>query len=211
MEQVTLRAEIGRSTGTRESRRLRRAGLVPAVVYGHGLGPVTIAVDRRSLLGALHTEAGLNALINLQVEGSDYLTVAREVQRHPWRGDIIHLDFIQISLDEEIEAEVHVEYTGTPVGVREQHGIVETMHSSVVLSALPAAIPSHITIDITPLGINDSVRVSDLPELPGVTYITDRAQIMVMVVIPAAAVAEAPAAEGEVEAVEAVVEGEEEA
>jgi large subunit ribosomal protein L25 len=190
MEQVTLRAEVGRTTGTRESRRLRRAGQVPAVVYGHGLDSVSVAVDRRALHGALHTEAGLNALINLGVEGNDYLTVAREVQRHPVRGDIIHLDFIQISLDEVIEAEVHVEFVGVPVGVREQHGIVETVHSSVVISALPTAIPSHITVDISSFVINDTVRVSDLPELPGVTYMTEPTQIMMMVAVPAATAAE---------------------
>jgi large subunit ribosomal protein L25 len=209
MEQVTLRAEVGRTTGTRESRRLRRAGQIPAVVYGHGLDSVTVAVDRRSLHGALHTEAGLNALINLQVEGNEYLTVAREVQRHPFRGDIIHLDFIQISLDEVIEAEVHVEFVGVPVGVREHHGIVETVHSSVVLSALPTAIPSHITFDISAMGINDSVHVADLPELPGVTYLTDPTQIMMMVAMPAAAVAEV-GAEGAVAAAATVGEEAEE-
>ena len=148
MEQVTLRGETGRVLGSRSSRRLRRDGRVPAVVYGHGLDALSVAVDRRDLYNALHTEAGLNALINLEVAGEEYLTVAREVQRHPVRGDITHLDFIRISLDENIEAEVPVEFTGIPVGVREQKGIVETGHASVVGSCLPTAIPSHITIDI---------------------------------------------------------------
>ena len=201
MEQVTLRGETGRVLGSRSSRRLRRDGRVPAVVYGHGLTALSVAVDRRELYAVLHTEAGLNALINLQVNGDEYLTVAREVQRHPVRGDIIHLDFIRISLDENIEAEVPVEFTGIPVGVREQKGIVETVHASVVVSCLPTAIPSHITIDISGLRINDSARVSDLPEIPGVAYLTDPTQLLVMCVIPAAAMVEAAAA--------ATVEGEE--
>ena len=210
MEQVTLRGETGRVLGSRSSRRLRRDGRVPAVVYGHGLTPLSVAVDRRDLYTALHTEAGFNALINLQVEGEDYLTVAREVQRHPVRGDIVHLDFIRISLDENIEAEVPVEFTGIPIGVREQKGIVETVHASVVVSCLPTAIPSHITIDISGLRINDSARVSDLPEIPGVAYVTDPGQLLVMCVIPAAAIVEAAAAataEGE-EAAAAEGEGE---
>jgi large subunit ribosomal protein L25 len=211
MEQVTLRAEVGRTTGTRVSRRLRRAGQIPAVVYGHGLDPLTVAVDRRSLHGVLHTEAGMNALISLQVEGTDYLTVAREVQRHPSRGDIIHLDFIQISLDEVIEAEVHVEFVGVPIGVREQHGIVETVHSSVVISALPTDIPPHITVDITAMALNDSVRVSDLPQLPGVEYLTDPTQIMMVVAIPAATASEAGAEGLAAAAVAADEEAEEEA
>ncbi|MBS1195318.1 MAG: rplY [Actinobacteria bacterium] len=204
MEQVTLRGETGRVLGSRSSRRLRRDGRVPAVVYGHGLTALSVAVDRRDLYTALHTEAGLNALINLQVEGEDYLTVAREVQRHPVRGDIIHLDFIRISLDENIEAEVPVEFTGIPIGVREQKGIVETVHASVVVSCLPTAIPSHITIDISDLRVGDSARVADLPELPGVAYVTDSDHLLVMCVIPAAAQVEvvaAAATEGEEAAV----------
>jgi len=205
MEQVTLRGEIGRAHGSRSSRRLRRDGRVPAIVYGHGLVARPVAVDRRDLYAALHTEAGLNALISLQVESDEYLTVAREVQRHPVRGDIIHLDFIRISLDENIEAEVPVEFTGIPVGVREAKGIVETVHASVVVSCLPTAIPSHITIDISELHIGESARVADLPELPGVTYVTDPGQLLVMCAIPAAAQVEAvptAAAEGEEVAVE---------
>jgi large subunit ribosomal protein L25 len=213
MEQVNLRGVTGRVHGSRESRRLRREGVVPAIVYGHGLAPLSVSVDRRQLYAALHTEAGLNALINLQVNGDEYLTVAREVQRHPVRGDIIHLDFIRISLDEAIEAEVPVEFVGIPVGVREGKGIVETPAASVIVSALPTAIPSHITIDITDLKVGDTARVSDLPEIPGVTYVSEPDHLLVMVAMPAAAVVEAAAeaaAEGE-EAVVEAAEGEEEA
>jgi large subunit ribosomal protein L25 len=209
MEQVTLRGETGRVHGSRSSRRLRRDGRVPAIVYGHGLETRSVAVDRRDLYAALHTEAGLNALISLQVEGDEYLTVAREVQRHPVRGDITHLDFIRISLDENIEAEVPVEFTGIPVGVREAKGIVETVHASVVVSCLPTAIPSHITIDISELHIGESARVADLPELPGVTYVTDAGQLLVMCAIPAAAQVEAvPTAVAEGEEVVAEEEAE---
>jgi len=216
MEQVHLRGYTGRIHGSRESRRLRREGAVPGIVYGHGLEPLSVAVDRRELHIVLHTEAGFNALINLQVNGDEYLTVAREVQRHPVRGDIIHLDFIRISLDEPIEAEVPIELIGIPVGVREGKGIVETPAASVIVSALPTAIPSHVTLDISDLDVGDSARVTDLPELPGVAYVTDPDHLLVMVAMPAAAlVAEAAeeAAEGEEEeaAAEAAPEGEEEA
>jgi len=213
MEQVTLRGYTGRVHGSRESRRLRREGAVPAIIYGHGFDALPVAVDRRDLHAALHTEAGLNALLNLQVDGDEYLTVARELQRHPVRGDIIHLDFIRISLDEPIEAEVPVELIGIPVGVREGKGIVETPAASVMVSALPTAIPSHITLDITDLKVGDSARVADLPEIPGVTYVSEPDHLLVMVALPAAApvevAAEAPA-EGE-EAAAPAAEGEEEA
>lgn len=213
MEQINLRGYTGRAHGSRESRRIRSEGAVPAIVYGHGLEAVPVAVDRRELYAALHTEAGLNALINLQVNGDEYLTVAREVQRHPVRGDIIHLDFIRISLDEAIEAEVPVEFVGIPVGVREGKGIVETPSASVMVSALPTNIPSHVTLDITNLKVGDSLRVSDLPVFEGVTYVSDSEHLLVMVTMPAAVVAEVPAeapAEGE-EAAAVTAEAEEEA
>jgi len=213
MEQINLRGYTGRVHGSRESRRIRREGAVPGIVYGHGLEPLPVAVDRRELYAVLHTEAGLNALINLQVNGGEYLTVAREVQRHPVRGDIIHLDFIRISLDEPIEAEVPVEFVGIPVGVREGKGIVETPSASVMVSALPTNIPSHVTLDITNLKVGDSLRVSDLPVFEGVTYVSDSEHLLVMVTMPAAVVAEVPAeapAEGE-EAAAAPAEAEEEA
>jgi large subunit ribosomal protein L25 len=214
MEQVNLRAYTGRVHGSREARRIRREGAVPGVVYGHGLVPLSVAVGRRELYAVLHTEAGLNALINLQVNGDEYLTVAREVQRHPVRGDIIHLDFIRISLDQAIEAEVPVEFVGVPVGVREGRGIVETPSGSVVVSALPTAIPSHITLDITNLKVGDSARVADLPDLPGVAYVTEPDHLLLMVAMPAVVQAEAAAEEpeeGEEEAAAAATEGEGEA
>jgi len=209
MEQVSLRAEVGRDTGSRPARQLRRGGRVPGVVYGRGLETRSIDVDQRELDAVLHTEAGLNALINLQVDKDEYLTVAREVQRHPVRGDIVHLDFIQISLDVAIEAEVHVEFAGTPVGVLEEGGIVETVASSVTVSALPTDIPSSLALDVSGLGIGDTLKVSDLPAVENVTVVSDPEMTLVTVVIPAALLVEEPEEEVEGEELEEGVEGEE--
>ncbi len=185
MEQVTLRADKRETSGTRPARRLRREGLVPAIVYGKGLDAMSVTVDSRALYGVLHTEAGLNALIKVEVEGAnDVLTVAREVQRHPVRGDITHLDFIQVSLTEAIEAEVGIEYTGIPAGVREEGGFVETIGTSVMIEALITEIPSSIELDITDLDIGDSLKVADLPALDGVTYLDDEDRPLVTVLAP---------------------------
>ena len=96
MSEVTLRAETGRTTGTRPSRRLRRTGRVPAILYGPGADTVSIAVDARELRNALSTEAGLNVVIRLQVGNDTHSTKARELQRHPTKDDILHLDFVKI-------------------------------------------------------------------------------------------------------------------
>jgi len=185
MEQVTLRADKRETSGTRPARRLRREGLVPAIVYGKGLDTMSVTVEARALYGVLHTEAGLNALIKVEVEGAnDVLTVAREVQRHPVRGDITHLDFIQVSLTEEIVAEVGIEYTGIPAGVREEGGFVETIGNSVMIEALITEIPSSIELDITDLDIGDSLKVADLPILEGVTYLDEDDRPLVTVLAP---------------------------
>ena len=203
MDQITLRAETGRETGTRPSRRLRREGRIPATIYGRGIDAMTIDVDGRELYAALTTEAGLNALINLEVGKEEHLAVAREVQRHPVRGEITHLDFVKISLDEAIEAEVGLEFIGTPAGVREEGGIVETVNTSVMVSALPTAIPSSIPAEISELGIGDTFTVGMLPELEGVEYLADPDMPLATIVIPAALLVEEPAADEE------LLEGEE--
>jgi large subunit ribosomal protein L25 len=209
--EVKLRAETGRATGSRASRRLRREGKIPAVVYGRGIDAIPVAVGERDLHAALHTEAGLNAIINLEVDGGDtYTTLAREVKRHPWRGTISHVDFVRVSLTDTVEAEVAVDFQGTPVGVVAEGGIVETISNSVMVEALATNIPTSIPIDISGLGIGGAVRVEDLPELEGVTYLDDRDTLLVTVSLPAAEVAEAEEEE-ELELVEGeeMAEGEE--
>ena len=126
MQQETLRVRKRDVSGTRPARRMRREGLVPAVVYGRDLETTSLTVGSRDLYAVLHTEAGLNALIELEVdEGQTVLTVAREIQRDAIRGDLTHVDFIKVSLDVEIEAEVLLDFVGTPIGVREDEGFVE--------------------------------------------------------------------------------------
>jgi large subunit ribosomal protein L25 len=195
MQQETLRALKRTGTGTRSARRMRRDGQVPAVVYGTGVETQAIAVDGHALYGILHTEAGYNALISLELDGGDeVLTVAREIQRDPVRGEITHLDFIKVSLDIAIEAEVGLDYTGTPLGVKEDGGFVETIETSVLISALPTAIPTSIAVDISGLGVGDTLKIEDLPQLDGVTYSSEPDRPLVTVILPA--VAEEEAVEG---------------
>lgn len=202
MDQVKLTASARAERGTRPAKRLRREGQVPAIVYGRGHAAVSVSVNARDLYRVLHTDSGLNALINLELaNGEKLLTVAREVQRHPVRGTISHLDFIQVSLDVEIEADVHIDFEGEPIGVREDGGIVETLEATIALSALPTAIPSSIPVDISELHIGDTLRVSDLPVLEGVTYLLDDDSPLLTVA--------APRLEEEVVEVDELAEGEE--
>ncbi len=185
MDQVTLRAAERIDFGSRPTRRLRRAGAVPATVYGRGMDAKSVAVDGKELYSALRTEAGLNALINVAVEGGEtVLTVAREIQRHPVRGDISHLDFIRVALDEAIEADVSLEPTGIPVGVYQDGGFIEAIATTISVSALPTAIPSSIEFDISHLEIGDTVKVADLPGVEGVEFLDDPDRPVLSVLAP---------------------------
>jgi large subunit ribosomal protein L25 len=206
MQQETLRATKRITQGTRASKRLRRDGRIPGVVYGTNVPePHAVHVNQRDLQAVLRTDAGLNAIIEVDVEGEQILTVAREIQRDPVRGEITHLDFIQVSLDTEIEADVHLDFTGTPHGVIEEEGIAETLNSSVTITALPNAIPTSIAVDISHLGLHDTLTVADLPVIDGVTYIATEDHPLLTVVTPAAEIVE----EVEVEEGEDGLEGEE--
>jgi large subunit ribosomal protein L25 len=203
--EVVLRAEPGRATGSSASRRLRRDGKVPAVVYGRDVEPTPVAVSARELNAALRGEAGANVLLRLDVDGAEHLALARQIQRHPWKGEIRHVDFITVTLTETVEAEVAIHLEGESVGVQEG-GIVETVRSTVRLAALVTNIPSAIALDISELDVGDHLRVADLPALEGVEYLDDPDELLVTVVLPAAEIAE-EAAEGEEEE---GIEGEEE-
>ena len=198
MQQETLTAVARTDTGTRPSKRIRRAGHVPAIVYGRDLDPVAVTVERKQLYSVLHTAAVLNALSNVEVDGSDtVLAVAREIQRHPVRGEITHLDLIKVSLDETIGAEVALEYVGTPIGVKEDAGFVEAIENTVAIEALPTAIPNSIELDISDLGINDTLKIGDLPVLEGVSYVDDPERPLVTVLPPRVEEEIAPVLEGE--------------
>jgi large subunit ribosomal protein L25 len=185
MDQVTLRTEPRTERGTRPAKRLRRGGQVPAVVYGRGIDPLTVSVSARELYSALTTDSGLNALISLEADGDDpILTVAREIQRDPVRGDITHVDLVKVSLDVAIQADVSIEFVGTPTGVLEGGGFVETIETSVLVEALPTEIPTSIPVEIADLQIGDTLHVSDLPPFEGVTYVDDIERPLLTVIIP---------------------------
>lgn len=168
MAEITLPVESGRPIGSRPSGRLRAAGKVPGVVYGHGIDPLPVAVDQRALRAALTTEAGLNALLNLQVDGASHLTLARELQRHPVRHNVIHVDFQIVRRDEVMSVDVPINLVGDAIQVHRGDGVVDQQVFSLTVQATPALIPNVIEIDISGLTIGDAVRVGDLSLPQGV-------------------------------------------
>lgn len=165
MPEITLVVEPGRAVGSRPSGRLRSAGRVPAVVYGHGAEAVAVSVDGRDLRHALSGGAGLNQLLSLRVGAQTHLALARELQRHPVRHTVTHVDFQVVSRDEVIDAEVPITLVGEAKAVEQDRGVVGQVLMSLTVQARPGDIPNALEVDVTELAVGDMVRVRDL-QLP---------------------------------------------
>jgi len=202
MAEVQLAAEPRRETGSRESRRLRAAGKVPAVLYGHGIEPQAVVVDHRELRGALGQEAGLNALLSLQLDSASHLAMARQLQRHPVRGTVSHVDFVIVRRDEIVAAEVPIRLEGEAIEVHRADGLIEQVLFSLQIHAVPGDIPPHLEVDISGLAVGDTVRVGDLKLPSGVTTEVD-AEEPVVVAAASRVAAEIAAEEEAAEAAEA--------
>ncbi|MEC8334600.1 MAG: 50S ribosomal protein L25, partial [Actinomycetota bacterium] len=166
MADLVLNTEEKTTIGSRSSRRLRRDGKVPGVLYGLGQDPEIFSVDYGDLRGALNTDAGLNALIQLSVNGTNQLSILKTLQRHPVKDEVIHVDFVRVDPNQELAVEVPIVLEGVAKKVTDQNGMVDqTMFSLSVLS-LPDSIPNELTANVSELEINDAIRVSDvvLPE-----------------------------------------------
>jgi large subunit ribosomal protein L25 len=162
------------------------AGRVPAILYGRGIEPTPLAVDGKELGHVLHTEAGANVLVNLVVEGGRrYLTMVREVQRHPVRGNLLHVDFVNTARDVKTHADVPVSLVGDSRGVREG-GVLEHHLWELRVEALPTDIPPALEVDISSLGIGEHLRVEDVPPPPGIEILTPAEEIIVSIVEPQA-------------------------
>lgn len=171
--EITLTAETGRPAGSRRSGRLRADGKVPGVVYGLGADPVSVTVSWPELRKALVTEAGLNALITLDCDGHQDLTVVKELQRHPVRRNVLHVDFLRVDRDAAIEVEIPVIVTGEAKDVESAKGLAEQHIHSLTVKAKPGSIPTQFEIDITALQIGESITVADIDLPDGVTTEVD--------------------------------------
>ncbi len=179
MDEVSLVAEVGRVKGSSEARRLRLAGKVPGVLYGHGIEPLALAVGARDLRAALTSDSGLNALISLDVGGKKHLAMARQLQRHPVRRSIDHVDFVIVRRDEVVSVEVPIHLVGEALEVERADGLVEQSLHSLLVDAKPGDIPNAIEVDISELSIGEAIRVADLKLPAGATTEVDPEEIVV--------------------------------
>jgi large subunit ribosomal protein L25 len=160
-KQVQLSAAARTHQGKGAAGRLRKQGRVPGIMYGFQVDPTPVSVDALELYHALHTDAGLNAMIRLDVDGDEHLTIARDLQYHPVRGEVLHVDFLAVDTKAQISVEVPIHLTGDD-DLGDDNGVVNQILYTVPILVRPLDVPNYVELDIAGLEIGDVKRVEDL-------------------------------------------------
>ena len=204
MSETVLQAEVGRRGGSSDARRLRADGKIPAVVYGHGMDPISVSVDRRELRQALSGAAGMNTILDLTVDGTVYPSLIKDIQRHPVKRSVQHIDFIQVNLNEEIVVSIPIHLEGEAKDVSANGGLVDLAMQELQVRTTPRNIPDSVTIDVSEMTMDTVIRVEDIALPSGVVAEADDDAPVVTVLTMRTPVldaeeeaAEAAAAEGE--------------
>ncbi len=203
MATARLSASVRTRAGKGTARKLRAAGQVPAIIYGHARQPQGLALNAHNLNRLLEKVSYATTVIELDIEGKVARTIIRELQRHPVRRDILHVDFQELVAGEKITVRVPLRFVGTPEGVRTGGGILDETLRELHISVDPSDIPNHIDVDVSPLGVGKSLHVRDVVAPPGVTILDDPGGTICVCMVPkevaepspeeAAAAATAPA------------------
>jgi large subunit ribosomal protein L25 len=185
MEKILLKAMVREALGKSFSKQLRDQGIIPCVVYKDGEKGLNVQVDSKALWTALHTSAGENAIITIDIgdgkKNAEKTVMIKEIQHHPVNDKFVHVDFQEISLSEKLRVKVPVAVKGEAVGVKEDDGVFNVAMWEIEVECLPTAIPQHIDIHVDALRINEAIHVKDLPVLEGVDYIDEPDQVVVSV------------------------------
>lgn len=200
MEEIKLDVQVRKEVGSRRIRKVKRADLIPAIVYGGKKEPTSVKVDRRTYEGIMRHHQGQSVIFHLNVlEGDkklrDYSVILKEEQHDPVQDHVLHIDFLRISLTEEIEVNVPVEYKGDAVGVRQDGGSLDQPIHELDVICLPTNIPQKIVVDVSALKIGDSIYVRDITLPKGVRTKHDPDSMVFHVVPPMKEIPTAPTGE----------------
>src|SRR5438309_3587433 len=195
MAEIVVNATNRPDRGKNAARRLRRRGLVPGIVYGGKAGNLAVAVDPKALHRVLRSEAGRNAILKLSIaDHGSTNAILKNWQVDPVKESFLHADFYRIAMDVAIRVTVPIQVMGEARGVKVDAGILELIMREIAVECLPGDIPEHIDIDVTDLGLNGALRVSDLPVSAKVKILADADQVVVHVVSVKEEAAPAPGA-----------------
>lgn len=184
MERITLNAEKRDKTGKGVARSLRREGAVPAVLYRGG-GSVPIQINRKELTSFMNATAGEQVMVDLQFSGGDRkLALMKDYQVDPIKGELLHTDFFEVSLTEEIKVTVSITTSGEPIGVKRDGGILQHGVREIEIQCLPDKVPGHLEVDVTALETGKAIHVGDLSLGEGVKILTDPGELVATVTAP---------------------------
>jgi len=205
--QTVLVAQAGRPTGSSAARRLRGEGHIPGVLYGHGMTPVSVTVERRDLRLALSGPAGANTVLDLQVDGKSYPAIVKDLQRHPIKRTVSHIDFQLVNMHEEITVSIPLRLEGEAKAVIAEGGLVDPAVDAIEVTTTPTNMPPEFVVDITDMQPGDIIRLSQLTMPKGVTAHGDP-DMPIVTVLTVSVVEETPAESAEgAEGAEAAGEG----
>ncbi len=184
-ERVRLEVQEREQRGTRVSRRLRKDGIIPGVLYGRGNKPHPICVPERELRRVLTGDHGLHAILDVVLAGqkSTHASILKDYQVDPIRGKIEHFDLQEVRLDQPIQSAVVIELIGESVGTK-AGGVLSQVNREVRVEALPMEMPDRLELDISAMEIGDTLRLSDLPAREGVTFLDDPETVLANVTVP---------------------------
>jgi len=183
MAEITVNAQPRSDVGKNAARRLRHNGMVPAIVYGGQGGTISLTVDPKALLRVLRSEAGRNTILKLDIAGKGSANVIlKSWQVDPIKENFLHADFYRIAMDVAIRVTVPIAVKGEARGVKAEGGILEVVVRQIEVECLPGDIPERIEVDVAELGLNEGLRVSDLPISPKVKVLQNLDQVVVHVI-----------------------------
>ncbi len=188
MATATLTATPRSQTGTGVARKLRQAGQVPGIIYGHGREPQPLALNARDFDKLLSQVNAASTVIELTLDGKTSRTLIREIQRHPFKRQVVHVDFQELVAGEKVTVSVPLRFVGIAEGVRNSGGILEEIMHQVHLRVDPSAIPDHIDVDVTDVAFGHSLHIRDITAPDGVTVLDDEDATICVVAVPKAVV-----------------------
>jgi large subunit ribosomal protein L25 len=199
MANVSLSASVRADTGKGAARKIRQAGSIPSVIYGHGRDPQSLTTNARETEKLLKGIATSSTVIELNIDGKVAKTLIREIQRHPFKRHILHIDFQELVAGETVTVKCPIVYIGTPEGVRLEGGILDQIMHELHIEVDPSSIPNHIDVDVSGVKLGKSLHVSDLPVAAGIKVLDDPTSTVCVVAPPKVHASDAPAVEGAAE------------
>jgi large subunit ribosomal protein L25 len=181
---LVIKSETRGARGKNASRRIRRSGMIPAVLYGEGAESVSLVLDKKDIIRILKSETGENTLFRVGLEGGEKDAMIKAVQIDPTTDEILHADLILIAMDKAIRIMVPLEVTGEAYGVKTEGGFVDFMTREVEVECLPSAIPERLVVDITGLHLHQSLKVGEVPLPEGVKLISEPGAVAVLIQVP---------------------------